>query len=174
MSNLTERPTKEEYGGHFDTYINAVPEGNIVDILAEDLKSTSEFLSDLPLEKAEYRYAADKWTIKEVIGHIADTERIMSYRLLRIARGDSTPLPGFDQDEYMKHVNFNASSLTDLIADYIAVRKATLTLVQSLADEAWARTGTASNSVMSVKALAYVIAGHGIHHIRIVKDRYLA
>ncbi len=174
MSNLTERPTKEEYGGHFGTYIDAVPEGNIVDILAEDLKATSEFLSDLPLEKAEYRYAADKWTIKEVIGHIADTERIMSYRLLRIARGDSTPLPGFDQDEYMKHVNFNASSLADLIADYIAVRKATLTLVHSLADEAWGRKGTASNTVMSVKALAYVIAGHGIHHIRIVKDRYLA
>jgi len=174
MSSLTERPTKEEYGGHFGTYIDIVPEGNIVDILADDLKSTSEFLSDLPLEKAEHRYAPGKWSIKEVIGHIADTERIMSYRLLRIARGDSTPLPGFDQDEYMKYVDFDVYTLSDLIENYISVRKATLSLVRGLTDEAWARTGTASNTVMSAKALAYVVAGHGLHHIRIVKDKYLA
>jgi len=174
MSSLIQRPTKEEYGGHFGTYIDVVPDGNIVDILAEDLKSTSEFLSDLPVEKADFRYEPGKWSVKEVIGHIADTERVMSYRLLRIARGDRTPLPGFDQDEYMKNVNFDAYSLSDLIENFIAVRRATLTLVRSLTDEAWVRTGTASHSALSAKALAYIIAGHGLHHLRIVKEKYLA
>ncbi|MFC4600735.1 DinB family protein [Cohnella hongkongensis] len=170
---MTRRPTKEEYGGHFGTYIEIVPDGSIVDILADSLKSTSEFLSDLPADKAESRYAPGKWSIKEVIGHIADTERIMSYRLLRISRGDRTPLPGFDQDDYMKHVDFDACSLSDLIDNYISVRKATLALVRGLADEAWARTGTASDIVMSAKALAYVIAGHELHHLRLVKTKYL-
>ncbi|MFB9275046.1 DinB family protein [Cohnella cellulosilytica] len=171
---MTQRPAKEEYGGHFGTYIDLVPDGSIVDILTDDLKATSEFLSDLPLDKAEHRYAPGKWSIKEVIGHIADTERIMSYRLLRIARGDATPLPGFEQDEYMKYVDFDAYSLADLIENFISVRRATLTLVRGLTEEAWARTGTASNTVMSVKALAYVVAGHGMHHLRIVKNKYLA
>jgi len=174
MSALTHRPGPGEYGGHFGNYIEIVPEGNIVDLLAEELKSTSEFLSDIPESKGDIRYAPGKWTLKEVIGHISDTERIMSYRLLRIARGDQTPLPGFDQDAYMNNASFDSYSLADLIDNFITVRRSTLSLVRRLTDEEWARTGTASNTGMSAKALAYVIAGHALHHLRIVKDKYLA
>jgi len=173
MSNLNSRPGPEEYGGHFGTYISQVPDGNLVDLLSEQLKSTSEFLSDIPESKGDYRYAPGKWSLKEVIGHIADTERIMSYRLLRIARGDKTPLPGFDQDEYMAQVDFGSYSLADLIDSYISVRKSTLSLARRLTAEEWARSGTASNVGMSAKALGYVVAGHELHHLKIVKDKYL-
>lgn len=172
-SNPAQRPAKEEYGGHFGTYIELVPEGSVVDTLSVSLKTTAEFLSDLPEEKAEFRYAPGKWSLKEVIGHISDTERIMSYRLLRIARGDATPLPGFDQDLYMENSPFAGQSLAELIEDYISVRKATLSLVRGLPEEAWARMGTASDVGISVKALAYVIAGHELHHLRIVKEKVL-
>jgi hypothetical protein len=173
MSNLTQRPAPEEFGAHFGKYIEIVPDGSIVDILAGYLKSTAEFLSDIPQAKGEYRYEPGKWSLKQVIGHISDTERVMSYRLLRIARGDSTPLPGFDQDAYVSNVDFDAYSLSDLIEDYISVRRATLTLVRGLADDAWSRMGTASSAPMSARALAYVIAGHELHHLRILKEKYL-
>jgi putative aminopeptidase FrvX len=173
MSNLTQRPAPEEFGAHFGKYIEIVPDGSIVDILAGYLKSTAEFLSDIPQAKGEYRYEPGKWSLKQVIGHISDTERVMSYRLLRIARGDSTPLPGFDQDAYVSNVDFDAYSLSDLIEDYISVRRATMTLVRGLADDAWSRMGTASSAPMSARALAYVIAGHELHHLRILKEKYL-
>ncbi|XID94822.1 DinB family protein [Paenibacillaceae bacterium WGS1546] len=172
-SHSAQRPAKEEYGGHFATYIELVPEGYVADTLSASLKSTAEFLSDLPEEKAEFRYASGKWSLKEAIGHISDTERIMSYRLLRIARGDATPLPGFDQDAYMENSPFAGQSLAELIEDYISVRKATLSLLRGLPEDAWTKRGTVSGVGMSVKALAYVIAGHELHHLRIVKEKYL-
>ncbi|TVX95309.1 DinB family protein [Cohnella terricola] len=171
---MNNRPAQDEFGGHFGTYINIVPDGNIIDILANNLKETSEFLSDIPESKGSNRYAPGKWSLKEAIGHISDTERVMSYRLLRIARGDQTPLPGFDQDAYMAGVDFNAYSLAELIEDYISVRRATLTLLRGLPDAAWDRMGTASGNPVSARALAYINAGHELHHLRIIKDKYLA
>ncbi|MBW5445123.1 DUF664 domain-containing protein [Cohnella sp. CFH 77786] len=170
---MNERPKPEEYGGHFGTYIGLVPEGNILDILAGQEKELAELLSSLSESRADYRYAEGKWSIKEIIGHVTDTERVMAYRLLRIARGDKTPLPGFDQDLFMEHSPFGNWSLEQLADDYRAVRQATLTLLRGLPEEAWSRKGTANNIGMTVRAFANVIAGHEKHHVAIIREKYL-
>ncbi|RED66216.1 DinB family protein [Cohnella lupini] len=170
---INDRPRQEEYGTYYEQYIGLVPTGNIVEFLADVLKTTSELLSDIPEDRGNYRYAPDKWSLKEVLGHINDNERVMAYRLLRFARGDRTPLAGYDQDEFMKGVSFDSLSLTEIIEDYISVRRSTLTLLRGLSEEAWSRRGIANDNEMSVKALAYIIAGHELHHLNIVKERYI-
>ncbi|WP_425453233.1 DinB family protein [Cohnella lupini] len=170
---MNDRPRQEEYGTYYEQYIGLVPTGNIVEFLADVLKTTSELLSDIPEDRGNYRYAPDKWSLKEVLGHINDNERVMAYRLLRFARGDRTPLAGYDQDEFMKGVSFDSLSLTEIIEDYISVRRSTLTLLRGLSEEAWSRRGIANDNEMSVKALAYIIAGHELHHLNIVKERYI-
>lgn len=171
---MLKRPAEDEYGGHFGKYIQLVPEGNIVDVIAGQEKETSGLLDSLSEEQGHLRYAEGKWSLKEVIGHITDTERVMSYRLLRIARGDATPLPGFDQDLFMNHSPFGSWSLAQLAEDYRAVRNATLMLLRGLSEEAWSRRGTASGVELTVRALAYIIAGHERHHLGIVREKYLA
>lgn len=171
---MHRRPLEDEYGGHFGNYIRLLPEGNILDILAGQESQTVGLLASLSESQLNHRYAEGKWTLSEVIGHIADTERVMSYRLLRIARGDETPLPGFDQDLFMRHSPFGSWSLTQLTEDYQSVRKATYTLLRGLEDESWSRRGTASNVGLTVRALANIIAGHERHHIQIIRDQYLA
>lgn len=170
---MNTRPSESEYGGHFGTYVRLVPEGNLLDILADQERETAELLAKVPESQGEYRYAEGKWSLKELVGHIADTERVMAYRLLRIARGDETPLPGFDQDLFMDHSPFSDWSMDRLIADYRAVRQATLTLLQGLQEEAWSRKGTASNVGLTVRALANVIAGHERHHMNVIREKYL-
>jgi len=145
----------------------------LLHILERQQQETVSLVDELTEEQGYYRYAPDKWSLKEALGHIVDNERIMSYRLLRIARGDTTPLPGYDQDVLVPGARFDLFPLAQLVEDYIAVRKATLTLLRGLTDEAWLRKGTASNVTISARALACVIAGHEIHHIRIIRERYL-
>lgn len=170
---MFQRPSENEYGGHFGTYIRLIPEGNLLDILAEQEKETASLLASLSEEEGNRRYAEGKWSVKEVLGHIADTERVISYRLLRIARGDETPLPGFDQDLFMRNSPFGSWSMEQLAADYRAVRAATYTLLKGLPEEAWSRRGTASNVGLTARALSCIIAGHERHHIGIVRDKYL-
>ncbi|CAM3687892.1 DinB family protein [Cohnella lubricantis] len=170
---MRDRPDKDEYAGHFSDYIELVPDGDILHLLERQQREMVSLLDELTEEQGYYRYAPDKWCLKEVIGHVTDNERIMSYRLLRIARGDTTPLPGYNQDVLVPGGNFDLFQLPQLVEDYIAVRKATLTLLRGLTDEAWLRTGTASEHSISARALAYVIAGHELHHMRIIRERYL-
>lgn len=170
---MRERPGKDEYAAHFGNYIALVPEGDLLDILERQQQETVSLFEGLSEEQGYYRYEPDKWSLKEALGHIVDNERIMSYRLLRIARGDTTPLPGYDQDVLVPGANFDLFPLAQLAEDYIAVRKATLTLLRGLTEEAWLRKGTASNVTISARALACVISGHEIHHIRIIRERYL-
>lgn len=170
---MLNRPLKEEYGPYYEQYISLVPEEKVSDILTQSLERTVEMLSAVPEQKGLYRYAEGKWSLKEVLGHIVDTERIMSYRLLRIARGDKKPLSGFDQDEYIKGTSFDSIPLVQLIEEYTNVRRATLYLLKGLSEEAWTRTGSANNSELSVRALAYIIAGHELHHLNVILDRYL-
>jgi hypothetical protein len=167
------RPSSEEYATYYETYISLVPEGAVTDILAEQLEETTEFIAGLSEELANYRYAEGKWTVKEVIGHINDTERIMNYRLLRIARGDQTPLAGYDDEAYVAQASFSTLPFSLLLEDYAAVRRSTLTLLRGLPQEAWSREGVANNSKLTARALAYIIAGHELHHIRVIKERYL-
>jgi hypothetical protein len=171
---MSNRPSNEEYLPYYDKYIRLVPEGNISDILNQLLENTVKYLSDIPENKSNYRYAPDKWSLKEVLGHINDTERIMSYRLLRIARGDATPLTGYDPDKLNSRASFDSYAWSELIEDYTCVRRSTISLIRVLSEEAWSRRGVASESEISAKALAYIIAGHELHHIRIIKERYLA
>lgn len=170
---MNKRPGKDEYAAHFGNYVTLVPEGDLLNILEHQQRETVSLLDELTEEQGYYRYAPDKWSLKEVLGHITDNERIMSYRLLRIARGDTTPLPGYDQDVLAQGASFDLFPLAQLVEDYIAVRKATLTLLRGLTEEAWLRKGTASSVAISARALACVISGHEIHHMRIIRERYL-
>ena len=130
-------------------------------------------MRSIPESQAGFRYAADKWSIKELVGHLIDTERIFSYRALRFARNDKTPLPGYEQDDYIRHASFDDCSLSELAAELESVRQSTLFLFKHLDEEAWMRRGVASESEVSVRALAYIIAGHELHHRRVLRDRYL-
>ncbi|WP_240762732.1 DinB family protein [Paenibacillus thalictri] len=132
----------------------------------------ARFLGQLPQERSLYRYAPGKWSLKEVLGHITDNERIMSYRLLRIARGDRTPLAGYDQDVLMSGAAFDLNPLSDVLEDYTAVRRATLSLLKGLPAEAWSRKGVVGGNESTALAWAYILAGHEIHHMNIISERY--
>jgi len=129
-------------------------------------------LSGRDEKDGDLRYAPDKWNAKEVLGHVCDTERIFAYRALRIARGDETPIEGFEQDDYVKNGPFANAPMAEIVEDYIAVRRATLTLLRNLEEAAWTRRGTANKNAVSVRALAYTIAGHEVHHRRILEEKY--
>lgn len=172
---MLTRPLNDEYNPYFAQYISLVPEGNVKELIAAQLKDTTELLSKLSEDEALYRYAPGKWSLKEVVGHIVDTERVMSYRLLRVSRGDTTPLPGFDQDVLAKAASFDEWTLPELIDDYIAVRGSTLTLLRGIRDEdAWLREGIVSERETTARALAYIIAGHELHHLNVIRDKYLS
>jgi hypothetical protein len=170
---MTIRPSNEEYNVFFERYVRLVPEGDIRDILTQSLMNTTDVFSTVSEERANYRYGPGKWSLKEVLCHITDNERIMSYRLLRIARGDRTPLAGYDQEVLMSGASFDKCPLTDLLEDYTVVRRATLTLLRGLSEEAWSRRGIVNNSESSAMAWAYIIAGHELHHINVIKEKYL-
>ena len=167
------KPTNEEFPAYYGKYIDLVSERSLEDTLIKHLENTTALLSDVSETQANYRYALGKWTLKEVIGHIADTERIMSYRILRIARGDQTPLAGYDDEQYVKEALFHSRSFPDLLEEYSTVRHSTLSLVRGLSEVVRDRKGIANNSEISVSALAYIIAGHELHHVKIIKDKYL-
>lgn len=173
-ASVISRPQADEYATYYGNYIGKVPDGDLLAMLATQVGDTLKLIRDIPEARGTYRYAPDKWSIKEVIGHICDTERIMGYRALRIARADATPLPGFEQNDYVPAGNFDQRTLADLGEELAAVRQATLHLFRHLGPEALARRGTASGNPFTPRALAYVIAGHERHHVGILKAQYLA
>jgi len=177
-ANAYLRPQPGEYAPYYERYISLVhpndPLGNdIFAALDQQRRQTLLLLSARSEADGDLRYAPDKWSLKEVLGHLNDTERIMSYRALRIARGDATPIEGYEQDDYVRNSPFARRPLADLIEDYIAVRRATISLFRSLDEPAWMRRGVANKNEVSVRALAYIIAGHELHHRRIVEEKYL-
>ncbi|HEY6304176.1 MAG TPA: DinB family protein [Terriglobales bacterium] len=172
------RPQPGEYAPYYDRYISLVynndAHGNdILAALDDQRRETLLLLSGRTEADGELRYAPDKWSLKEVLGHINDTERIMSYRALHIARGDQTPIAGFEQDDYVRNGQFGRVLLADLIEDYIAVRRATISLFRNLDEPAGSRRGVANKNEITVRALAYVIAGHELHHRSIIEEKYL-
>lgn len=170
---MLKRPGKDEYAPYYETYISKVPDEDYEVFLKRQLDEIQAVFGNFNDEKGLYRYAEGKWSLKEVLGHITDTERVMSYRMLRIARGDSTVLPGFDQDVFIANTSFDEVSIEVLLQDFKAVRQATLTLLQTIADSAWLREGNVSTFDITARGLAYVIAGHAEHHVSIVQERYL-
>ena len=158
---------------YYDAYISLVPGNDILAAFDEQRRQMLLLLSGRSEADGDLRYAPDKWSLKEVLGHINDTERIMSYRALRIARDDATPIEGFEQDDYVRNAPFTRRPLADLIEDYIAVRRATVSLFRNLDEVAWTRRGVANKNEVTVRALAYIIAGHELHHRKIIEERYL-
>jgi hypothetical protein len=172
-STASLRPEPGEYAPYYDRYICLVLSNDVLAALDEQRRQMLLLLSGRTEADGEIRYAPDKWSLKEVLGHVNDTERIMSYRALRIARGDATPIEGFEQDDYVRNSSLGQRPLSDLIEDYIAVRRATVSLFRNLDEAAWAHRGVANKNEVTVRALAYIIAGHELHHRRIIEERYL-
>jgi len=172
------RPQPGEYAPYYDHYIslvhhNETPGNDILAALEDQRRRMVLLLCGRAEADGDFRYAPDKWSLKEVLGHINDTERIMSYRALRISRGDATPIEGYEQDDYVRNGPFAGLPLADLIEDYIAVRRATVSLFRNLDEPAWSRRGVANKNEVTVRALAYIIAGHELHHRRIIEEKYL-
>jgi hypothetical protein len=166
------RPQTGEYAPYYDRYISLVENDDILVTLDEQRRQAMLLLCGRSEADGDFRYAPDKWSAKQVLGHVCDTERIFAYRALRIARADQTPIEGFEQDDYVRNGPFARCPLAELIEDYIAVRRATLTLFRNLDEAAWARRGAANKNEVSVRALAYIIAGHELHHRRILEEKY--
>ncbi|PYX78797.1 MAG: DinB family protein [Acidobacteria bacterium] len=166
-------PETSEYAPYYSRYISLVESHDILATLQKQVQATQVLLSSLSEQQANLRYAPDKWSIKQVLGHLIDSERIFAYRALRIARADQIPMEGFEQDDYVRGGNFESRSLSDLLEEYETVRAATLTLFRNLDAAAWSRRGVANNNQVTVRAVAYIIAGHELHHMQIVRNRYL-
>ena len=167
------RPQPGDYASFYEKYIALVPSGDLLETLDLQPREWKFLLGGLSGPQAEFRYEPGKWSIKEALGHVTDTERIFAYRVLRIARGDKTPLSGFEQDDYVKEGNCSGRSLADILDEFSAVRQSTLTLVRSLSLEAWTRRGNANQKDVTVCALGFIIAGHAQHHRVILEQRYL-
>jgi hypothetical protein len=173
MSTLAiPRPSQDEAASFYQRYILQVRNENIVEQLTSQLQETEALLGPLDPGRGHHRYAPEKWSVQEVLGHITDAERIFSYRLLRIARGDSTPLPGFDENAYVPAARFEQQSLASLLRGFRAVRQSSIHLVESIPAEGWSLRGEASGTAISARALAYIVVGHTAHHLGVLRERY--
>jgi len=166
------RPTEQEYEPAFARYISLVPEGNFFELLQAQTQQNRDFFEGLSEEAGNYRYAPGKWSLKEVLGHVMDGERIFSYRTLCIARGEQQPLPGFDENEYARIAGYDQIPLQKVLQQYDALRSSTRLLLEQLPDSAWTTKGTSNQKPISVRALAYIIAGHERHHMGVIAERY--
>ncbi|MFY9673165.1 MAG: DinB family protein [Terriglobales bacterium] len=173
LAAAIHRPQTDEYNPYYEQYISLVKTDDIVGSLQKQAQETRDLLGKVSAEKAEFRYAPGKWSVKEVLGHINDTERIMSYRVLRIARGDQTPIEGFEQDDYIASGKFGQRTVGDLLQEFLTIRNATIELIRHLDAETSERRGTANNKPISARAMVYIIAGHELHHRKILQEKYL-
>lgn len=174
MTRLIAKPAADEFAPYAIQYIGLLPDdGKVLQHLDTNFEIVKTFVSDLSPEKLLYRYAEGKWTIKEILVHIVDDERIYAYRALRFARGDSTELPGFEQDDFALRSKANERPLEQIFAEYAAVRRSTIEMFAGFPDEGFDRRGRADGNVMSVRAAAYHIAGHELRHLNIIKEKYL-
>jgi hypothetical protein len=167
------KPDASEYARYFGGYIDAAPDGDILDILSAQRKSFGDFLLAITEERAGYRYDEGKWSVKEVVGHIVDTERIFGARALAIARGERAPLPSYDQDEYVERANFDSRELAGLAREFDGLRRSHVELFGSFEDDAWASRGVAGGNELTVRAIAWILAGHLNHHESVLRARYL-
>ena len=166
------RPQPTDYAAYYEKYVSLVPGTDILGVLEAQRMLMTQLLAARSEREGNFRYAADKWTVKELVGHIADSERIFAYRALRISRADKTAIEGFEQDDYVRNGPFGNVRWADLVDEFAAVRHATVPMFAALPEEAWSRRGTASGNPVSVRALAFIIAGHELHHRNILREKY--
>ncbi len=167
-----KRPEPTEYAEFYADYVSKVSGSDVLGVLESQRVQMLQLFAGRSERDGSFRYAPGKWTVKEVLGHITDTERIFTYRALRIARGDQTPLPGFEQEDFVKNAAFSDRTLAGLAEEFALVRSASLALFRSFPEEAWPRRGVASQKEVTVRALAFITAGHQIHHRIILEERY--
>src|SRR5277367_6279332 len=168
---MNRKPETTEYAAFYETYVSLVPSADILNLLEAQRLQMTQLLTACSERDGNFRYAPEKWSVKEVIGHLADSERIFTYRALRIARGDATPLPGFEQDDYVRTAGAGRRELHDLAEEFAAVRTSSIALYRSLKEESWKRRGSANKNEVTVRALAFISAGHEAHHRKILEER---
>ncbi len=168
-----KRPQPNEYPPYYKSYLDTVKTNNIIKELTDQVLDIQAIISEIPKEKEDYRYADGKWSVKEVIGHMIDTERVLAYRAMRFARKDKTPLPGYDENFFVANANFQKQTLPSLCEEFTIVREANLALFKVWDEEALSQFGVANNLDVSVRAILYMIAGHATHHMNVIKLRYL-
>ena len=173
MSANLDRPAADEFAPYYAGYISRVPDGDIVATIEGQIGDTLALLRAIPEPRGDHRYALDKWSIKDIIGHVSDTERVMAYRALRIARADQTPLSGFDQDPWVQAARFGTRSVASLATELEHVRASTVDLLRSFDDADFLRRGTANGVSLTPRALAWIMAGHERHHVALLRERYL-
>ncbi|KIL40679.1 squalene-hopene cyclase [Gordoniibacillus kamchatkensis] len=167
------KPQTGDYFAYFETYISLVPEGqDLLAAYAEQEADVAAYFRELTEGQAAHRYAEGKWSLKELLGHVSDTERVMSYRLLRVSRGDTTPLPGFDENLFVSGASFDSRPIGELLDEFQAVRRATIALLRGLTAEQLQRAGNVNGGRTTAAALAYIVLGHAKHHMNIVRERY--
>jgi uncharacterized damage-inducible protein DinB len=167
------KPEAGEFLPYYGGYIDLVAPGDIILALARQMPETQALLQALPASVGRYRYAPDKWSVNEMVGHVIDAERIFTARALRFSRADPTPLPSFEQDDYVRNASFDEFPLAELASELESLRRSTVLFFTHLSDDAWMRRGTASGAIVTVRALAYIIAGHELHHREMLTTRYL-
>lgn len=172
MPTLSTVPEVGEYAPYYERYLRRVPPGDVLAHLRRQGAETVRLIASLDDARALHRYEPGKWSVKEVVGHLCDGERVFAYRALRFARADETPLAGFEENDYVPAGNFDRRPLSSLIDELAAVRAASLALFSSLDEAAWLRQGTAADNRVSVRALASIILGHELHHLAILRERY--
>jgi uncharacterized damage-inducible protein DinB len=169
---MMQRPTTDDCGEYYLRYAELVPDGDVLETLKRQGAESTALFAEIDEERSEHRYAPGKWSIKELVGHVVDTERIFAYRALCIARGDQQPLPGFEQDDYIANGNFTARSFASVTAEFQALRTSNLALLASLDPDAQNRLGTASGVSMRTSAIPWIMAGHELHHLRVLRETY--
>ena len=169
----SEKPAADEHAPFYATYVNAAPAGDVVDALTKQGRDVAQLVRGVPEARGGYRYAEGKWSIKDLVLHLCDAERVFSYRLMRFARNDQTDLPGFDENTYAANGNADGQTLAQLVDHFEAVRRATVSLIAPLDDEAMGRRGTANGRAITPRALAWVMLGHVAHHEKVLRERYL-
>ncbi|MFZ1376139.1 MAG: DinB family protein [Geothrix sp.] len=168
-----QRPQPAEYGEAYAHYLGATPEGDLLAVLQVQAADVAVLFGALSEAQGDYRYAQGKWSLKDLLQHLSDAERIFAYRILRLGRGDATPLPGFEEDDYAAAAKADERSVADLLADFRAAREATLTLCRSLPEAAWDFKGTTSGKQITTRCIPYIIHGHAAHHLAVIRERYL-
>ena len=167
-------PDVSEYPTSHASYVQEAPEGDILEVLRKQSEEIQDLMGSLPLSMGGHRYAPGKWSLRELLGHLNDAEKCFEHRAYRFSRGDDSPLPGFDEDAYVAAGRSELRSLADLTAEFTHLRAATLATFTHLAPEGWDRRGIANGKEVTVRALAFVIAGHAAHHLRVLRERYLS
>jgi uncharacterized damage-inducible protein DinB len=170
---LITKPDAGEHAPYYSRYVDLVPDGDVMGTLSAQIQPTLGALREISDADSLKRYAAGKWSIREILGHVIDAERIFGYRALRFARNDQTPLPGFEQDDYIAPARFDSRPWAALVAEFETVRQSSLAMFRGFDQEAWMRRGVAAGNPMSVRAVAYVIAGHERHHMGVIREKYL-